>query len=151
MNLNFRTKVAAPLEQVKKGFDRSLFLRLKPPLIQLVLERFDGCETGHEIHLRVGLPGALQTWISKITSHKLERDSWSFVDEGSSLPFPLKNWRHHHIVKILPSGGSLILDEITFSCGSRILDLLLLGPLWFSFAGRASVYQSVFGRPKDSA
>jgi hypothetical protein len=32
-----------------------------------------------------------------------------------------------------------------------MLDLLLFGPLWFSFAGRASVYQRVFGRPKNSA
>ena len=144
MNLKFKTEVSSDLEQVKQGFDRSLFLQLKPPLIQLVLDRFDGCEVGDEIHLRVGLPGALQTWVSRITFHHLDEDSWSFVDEGDPLPFPLRQWRHHHGVRRLASGGAEISDEISFSCGNRILDLLILGPLWLSFAGRASVYRRVF-------
>ncbi len=145
MNLKFKTEVSSSLEQVKQGFDRNLFLQLKPPLIQLALDRFDGCEVGHEIHLRVGLPGLLQTWVSRITFHQFAQDSWSFVDEGGPLPFPLKKWRHHHGVRSKPSGGSEITDDITYSSGNRILDLVLFGPLWLSFAGRASVYRRVFG------
>jgi len=144
MNLKFRTEVTSSLEGVKQGFDRSLFLQLKPPLIQLVLDRFDGCEVGDEIHLRVGIPGALQTWVSRITFHHYDGDSWSFVDEGNPLPFPLRQWLHRHGVRRLASGGAEISDEISYSCGNRILDLLILGPLWLSFAGRASVYRRVF-------
>jgi len=145
MNLKFKTEVSSSLEQVKQGFDRTLFLQLKPPMIQLVLDRFDGCEVGHEIHLRVGLPGLLQTWVSRITFHEWVKDSWCFIDEGDRLPFPLKKWRHRHSVRALPAGGSEICDEISYSSGNEILDLILYGPLWLSFASRASVYRRFFG------
>lgn len=117
--------------------------------MQVILDRFDGCEVGHEVHLRTGLPGLLQPWVSLITEASVTPDSWFFVDEGKRLPFPLKNWRHRHEVKKTSSETSEILDEIEYSSGIHLVDLLLYAPLWFIFSGRAAVYQKNFSSTSE--
>ncbi len=148
MRLKFKTEVNSSLEQVKSGFNRDLFLQLKPPFLQVILDRFDGCEPGNEVHLRTGSPGFLQTWVSLITEAGVTADAWFFVDEGKQLPFPLRNWKHRHEFRRTAKGNSEILDEIEYSSGSRLLDLVLYVPLWFVFSGRDSVYLKVFGKAK---
>ena len=145
MQLTFRTEVGASLQDVKSGFNRDLFLQLKPFFLQLKLDRFDGCERGHEVHLRTGLPGFLQPWISRIVEDSFTENCWYFVDEGASLPFPLRSWKHRHEVRVTEKGTSEILDVIEYSSGNRFLDVILYAPLWIVFAGRASVYRRVFG------
>lgn len=121
MRLKFKTEVNSSLERAKTGFNRDLFLQLKPPFMQVILDRFDGCEVGHEVHLRTGIPGLLQPWVSLITEASVTPDSWFFVDEGKRLPFPLKNWRHRHEVKKTSNETSEILDEIEYSSGIRLV------------------------------
>jgi ligand-binding SRPBCC domain-containing protein len=150
MKIRFETEVGSSLETVKAGFDQSLFLQLKPPFLSLHLDRFDGCLTGHEVHLRTGLPGLLQAWISVITEDELKADHWYFVDEGRMLPYPLKHWRHQHKVSRTAAGGSVIVDDITYSSGTALLDALLYPSLWWVFSGRGAVYRKVFGCPHSS-
>ena len=145
MKIHFQTEVGASLELVKAGFDQNLFLQLKPPVLKLHLDRFDGCTKGCEVHLRTGLPGLLQSWISVITEDQLSPDHWHFVDEGKLLPFPLNHWRHHHEVRRIPGGGSVIEDRIHYSSGNPLLDALLFPSLWWVFSGRGVVYRRVFG------
>ena len=145
MQLTFNTEVGASLKDVKAGFNRDLFLQLKPFFLQLKLDRFDGCERGHEVHLRTGLPGFLQPWVSRIVEDSFTEKCWYFVDEGASLPFPLRSWKHRHEVRVTHQGTSEILDMIDYSSGNRLLDVILYAPLWVVFAGRASVYRKVFG------
>jgi len=115
MQLTFRTEVGASLQDVKSGFNRDLFLQLKPFFLQLKLDRFDGCERGHEVHLRTGLPGFLQPWVSRIVEDSISEKCWYFVDEGASLPFPLRSWKHRHEVRVTHQGTSEILDMIDYS------------------------------------
>ena len=149
MQLQFKTEVSASLEQVKNGFDRNLFLKLKPPVLQLHLDRFDGCQVGNEVHLRTGIPGLLQTWVSLITEEELTSELWFFIDEGKQLPFPLKRWKHRHEVRRTPAGTSEIRDEIEYSSGNRLLDWMLYPSLWWVFSGRCPVYQAIFGKPGE--
>ncbi|NBX69268.1 MAG: hypothetical protein EBR01_09950 [Proteobacteria bacterium] len=85
MKLYFEAQVSSSVTEVKSQFNQDLFLKLKPPLMSLKLERFDGCEKGHEVHLKMGLPGFLQNWVSQITDSSQTDDVWEFVDEGKIL------------------------------------------------------------------
>ncbi|NBY18731.1 hypothetical protein EBQ74_00415 [bacterium] len=145
MKLYFEAQVSSSVTEVKSQFNQDLFLKLKPPLMSLKLERFDGCEKGHEVHLKMGLPGFLQNWVSQITDSSQTDDVWEFVDEGKILPPPLSYWRHIHRVERMSETNSRISDSIEYRCKSRVLEKLLWGPLWLSFSIRPGVYRQVFG------
>jgi ligand-binding SRPBCC domain-containing protein len=145
--LYFESPVSAPLEQVRDGFNLDLFKALKPPIVSLDVTRFDGCKKGDEVHLSVGL-GLKVKWVSHITADHESQDEWSFVDEGALLPFPLKKWHHHHRV-LRSTNGSIIIDDISFSCGNALFDTLMKPALFLQFVGRKSVYQRIFGRPQE--
>lgn len=145
MKLFFQADVATNLKTIQQQFNRDLFLKLKPPFMTLNLKRFDGCEKGHEVHLELGLPGFLQSWISTITEAHQEPHRWVFVDEGTELPFPLKRWRHEHQVVELAPQHSRIIDSIEFDCGNPALNALMFGPLWLSFSVRPAIYKKAFG------
>lgn len=143
--LIFKSPVKSSLTQVKEGFNLELFKALKPPIVQLDVTRFDGCKKGDEVHLSVGL-GLRVQWVSHITDDTEDSNEWSFVDEGFLLPFPLKKWHHHH--RVLKDGDhAQIIDDISFSCGSTIVDKLMKPILYLQFVGRKSIYQKIFGRP----
>jgi ligand-binding SRPBCC domain-containing protein len=59
-----------------------------------------------------------QNWVSVITRSDQTKVMWSFRDEGKILPWPLKSWRHDHIVRKLSETHSEIIDDITFDAGS---------------------------------
>ncbi len=142
MNITLRTQVQQDHHTVYKGFNESLFLKLSPPLVPFELIRFDGCETNDRVILKVGLP--LQIWESLIVSHGSSSSEYYFMDEGIKLPFPLKKWHHRHGIESAKSGGTIISDEITYSTGFKILDLLAYPLLYSIFAYRKGVYRKVF-------
>jgi ligand-binding SRPBCC domain-containing protein len=145
MKLYFEAEVKSSVKEVKNQFNQELFLKLKPPFMSLELERFDGCEKGHEVHLKMGLPGFLQNWVSHITDSSQTDTAWEFVDEGKILPPPFTYWRHTHRVEKMSETSSRISDSIEYRCQSRLLEKLLWGPLWLSFSIRPRVYREVFG------
>lgn len=146
MKIYFETAVATDYKSVLSGFNLDLFKALKPPIIQLIVDRFDGCETGGEVHLRVGLGPFKQRWISLITEHGSSDQECFFVDVGSVLPPPLKRWRHQHRILKRDEKTSLIIDDIEFSSGLKILDYFLYPALYAQFALRGPVYRKIFGK-----
>lgn len=142
MNILLRTQVQQDHHSVYKGFNESLFLQLSPPLLPFELNCFEGCETGDRVILKVGLP--LQVWESLIVSHGSSSNEYYFVDEGVKLPFPLRKWHHRHGIEAIDSGGTIISDEITFSTGFKLIDLLAYPLLYSIFAYRKAVYRRVF-------
>jgi ligand-binding SRPBCC domain-containing protein len=143
MKIVIRTKVEAQFDKVVKGFDKQLFEALKPPLMSLDVKRFDGCLTGDEVHLSMGIGPFRQQWISVITYHKSTGNSFEFIDEGSLLPPPLRNWKHRHIIAN-ESDHTLIIDDINYSSGLHVLDILMYPFLYFLFAARIPVYKRYF-------
>ncbi|MGB3467198.1 MAG: hypothetical protein WBA74_18090, partial [Cyclobacteriaceae bacterium] len=68
-----------------------------------------------------------------------------FIDEGTSLPFFLKYWKHHHRV-IADGTGSKIVDDITFKTPFFIPAFLMYPALYGQFMYRKPIYQRFFSK-----
>jgi ligand-binding SRPBCC domain-containing protein len=143
MKLRITTDVKASLPSVKAGFTQDLFLSLNPPFPPVKLRQFDGCKKGDRVELELNFIFFKQRWVSDITDDEETEDRWFFIDEGTTLPFFLKSWRHHHSVE-KRSAGSAIIDDITFSTGTLLTDLLMYPALLGQFLYRKPVYKRIF-------
>jgi hypothetical protein len=138
MNITLKTKVKAQLGAVYNRFDAALFTYLLPPGAQLIA--FGGSKKGDIVHLKLPLAGE---WISEITEDGTSETRCYFIDEGRTLPFPLKEWRHKHILH--RSGNQTIIeDNMTFSSGNRLVDVLIYPFLFLAFLPRTWQYKTYF-------
>ncbi len=138
MNITLRSKVKADLATVSGRFDEDLFKYLLPPGARLIA--FGGSTKGDLVHLELPLAGE---WISEITENGESEGEWYFIDEGRKLPFPIKKWRHKHVLR---SAGdeTVIEDDMTFSTGSIIGDVIAYPLLFLSFLPRVWQYRRYF-------
>jgi ligand-binding SRPBCC domain-containing protein len=143
VNIQIKTKVKASLEKVKEGFTENLFLSLNPPFPPVKLIQFDGCITGDKVVLELNFIFFKQKWISNIVSAFEDDTTWSFTDIGTQLPFFLRAWNHHHRVEKAAS-GSIIIDDITFSTGMMVTDILMYPILYGQFLYRMPIYKKRF-------
>lgn len=143
MNLILKTNVRGHYLQVMDRFDESLFNALKPVGVKMIVTQFTGSKTGDTVVLEFTSPIKAK-WISKITDHGHDEDQAYFVDEGTQLPFPLKSWTHKHIVQRVDDERSIIVDDMTFSTGSSIVDYLLYPFMYIGFYPRKSSYKKYF-------
>ncbi|MEQ8925906.1 MAG: hypothetical protein RLO81_08845 [Fulvivirga sp.] len=142
MNLTITSKVKGDLEWVYSNFDEKLFGYLLPPGAKLIA--FGGSVKGAIVHLKLPLAGE---WLSEIIEDKQTDSECYFIDVGRKLPFPLKRWRHKHL--LLKKGELVrIEDQMTFSSGYLVLDLIMLPMLWLSFLPRKWQYQGYFNQLK---
>lgn len=141
MQILIETPVADDYKTVWAGFNENLFVALKPIFPPLKLLRFDGSMKGDQVHVQI----FNQRFDALIVEQAELPNEIYFVDEGKQLPFPLKTWRHKHRI-LKADEGSVIIDDINFSTGSKLLDYLVYPGLYFQFAGRKPVYQKVFGK-----
>jgi hypothetical protein len=130
MNLTIKTKVKSPWQKVTAGFTKELFLALNPPFPPVKLLQFDGCKKGDIVSLQLNFSLFKQT-------------SFQFVDVGVKLPFFLRTWTHKHSISGTDD-GTTITDDITYSSGTILTDLLLYPVLWGQFLYRKPVYQRLF-------
>ncbi len=138
MKITLKSKVTGNLQFVINHFDEGLFKYLLPPGANLI--KFGGSNTGDIVHLNLPLAGE---WISEITEHQSEIDYYYFIDEGRTLPFPLKTWKHKHVLRA--SGADTIVeDHMSFSTGFFLSDLLFYPMLLISFLPRLWQYKSYF-------
>lgn len=135
--------MGASLEAIKEGFTQDLFLSLNPPFPPVKLLRFDGCKTADRVVLELNFIFFKQEWISVITEDHEDDASWHFVDAGTKLPFFLKKWKHHHGVK-KDAEGSWIIDDITYSTGFFLTDLIMYPLLYGQFIYRKPIYKKRF-------
>ena len=145
MNINISTKVEQDYKTVFSRFDIYLFKKLKPPLVGFKVERFDGCKKGDEVHVEINTLGWKQKWKALIIDNNEDENEIYFIDAGLQLPKPLKKWRHEHkIAKFIEN--SIIIDNIAFSTGNVVLDLLLYPVIFMQFYYRKLTYKSYFRR-----
>jgi ligand-binding SRPBCC domain-containing protein len=119
-------------------FDEHLFKYLLPPGAQLM--EFGGSKKGDIVHLKLPLAGE---WVSEITENASSKDNCYFIDEGRKLPFPLKAWRHKHILHRV-GNCTIIEDNMSFSTGYSITDLIFYPVLYLSFLPRVWQYKRYF-------
>ncbi len=143
MNFIIKTQVGQSAAQVLDGFDAELFLALKPPLIPLELNRFDGCEKGDKVHLVLGKNPISQEWHALISEHGEDETKFYFTDIGEKLPFPLKDWCHRHRIHKTPK-GAIIEDNITYTSGWLLFDGIMFPLLYGMFFLRKRIYREYF-------
>jgi len=140
MNITLRSKVDKNITAVYEGFNEDLFTYLLPPGAQLL--EFGGSEKGDIVHLKLPLAGE---WKSEIVENGKTQDSFYFIDEGRTLPFPLRKWRHVHSLQ--RSGNStIIMDDMTFSTGTILTDLLFYPFIFLGFYPRKWQYGKYFNK-----
>lgn len=144
MNIKFETPIAVNYEVIRDGFTQKLFEYLKPPGVDVEIERFDGCKKDDEVHLLLKLPGKAHKWISLITHEETTYTHWRFIDEGKLLPWPISSWKHEHKVLKVDETNSIIIDDINFECNPALLTPVVAPALWVSFAFRPYKYQQYF-------
>ena len=145
MRVLIRTAVARPPAAVMAGFTRALFLALAPPFPQLTLRRFDGCRRGDRVEIELNTLVKKLTWTSLITADGVRPDGTHFfIDEGQTLPPPLRFWRHQHLIEPGPAGGSVIVDDLEYRTASPVLDWLLYPAMWAQFAWRKPISRRWF-------
>ena len=137
MNIFIKTPVSKNYCEVFQRFDRDLFVALKPPILSLKVERFDGCKKGDEIHLKING----QRWVSHITEFYQSDDEIYFIDIGVIIPVPLSSWKHiHHIIRTGQDTCEVI-DDINYSTGNKILDKAIYPFLYAIFFLRRPIYK----------
>ncbi len=144
MNIKFETKVKGNYKEVMARFDRELFEALKPKQAKMEIVEFTGSKKGDRVHIRFTAPIKAE-WISVITEDAVNEEEAYFIDEGIKLPYPLKFWRHKHIVRKVTEDTSLIIDDITFKAGNRLITATLYPTIYAGFLPRGKVYRNYFG------
>lgn len=137
MKIRISTPIKRNFREVFALFDLKLFEALKPPVVNLKVERFDGCKTGDEVHLKV----AGQKWVSHITDYVENKDEIYFVDRGVIIPPPLKHWLHIHRIERTGENSCNVIDDIEYSTGNRFIDKLIYPALYAMFSMRKPIYQ----------
>ncbi len=143
MKIYLESEVEKKASEVFSLFNKDLFLKLAPPFPPSRLIRFDGSKRGDLVHLQVW-NGGWQDWISEIIADGESENSFYFVDQGTKLPWPLKEWNHRHVVKAGLDGGSVIVDHIEYSTGSNVLDKMIFPFLKAQFKYRQPIYKKEF-------
>ncbi len=138
MTITLHSRVEADLQTVSQRFDAHLFRYLLPRGAKLL--HFGGSKTGDTVHLELPLAGE---WLSEITEDHQSENLNYFIDEGRTLPFPLKTWTHKHSL-IRNGQGTTIEDKMTFSTGTIISDVMTYPALLLSFLPRVWLYKRYF-------
>jgi len=142
-------KIITPVQQsvadVYKQFDKSLLMKLTPPGMKVALKRYDEPTVpGSMVIIETKMLGIIkQQWENEITEVQESEDSSYFVDEGRKLPFPLKTWRHKHLIR-KGNGCTEIVDDVSYSAGW--LTWLIHPIVWLQFAWRKPQYRKFFGK-----
>lgn len=144
MKLRLETKVKGDYLEVMERFDLQLFNALKPKGANMEVVRFTGSKKGDVVEIQFHSPIKTK-WISHITEDGSDDTMTYFVDEGTVVPFPLKKWKHKHIVKKISETHCLIVDDIYFSSGYKFFDFFIYPGILLGFLPRKKVYKKYFG------
>ena len=143
MNIQIKTLVHGHYLSVMQRFDRQLFEALKPKGADMEIVEFTGSEKGDKVHIRFNSPIKAE-WISHITEHGENDKEAYFIDEGVKLPWPLKYWRHKHIVQRVTEDTSCIVDDITFKGPNALMSAAMYPGIFAGFYPRKKIYKAYF-------
>jgi ligand-binding SRPBCC domain-containing protein len=145
MRIIIETKVSSNVEEVFKGFNESLFLKLAPPFPLVKLKQFDGCHKGDTVHIELSFVLFKQQWKSLIINFSKQENEIYFIDKGVELPFFLKYWVHKHSI-VKHNCSTIIIDDIEYKTFNVVTDILFYPLMYLQFAYRKPIYQKVFGK-----
>jgi ligand-binding SRPBCC domain-containing protein len=143
--IKISTAVERSAEEVFLQFDQKLFDALQPPLPPVRILRFDGSEIGDKVQVRLFTGWKMEVWESVITERTIGEEELMFTDEGVTLPYFLKYWKHRHSVQ-KASEGSVIVDDIEAGFANAITAALFYPVIYWQFLRRRPVYRRYFRR-----
>ena len=143
MNIRLQTKVNGNYKDIMRQFDRNLFEALKPKQAKMEIVEFTGSKKGDKVHLRFLSPIKAE-WVSHIVEDGVNEQEAYFIDEGTTLPFPLTYWRHKHIVQKITEDTSYIIDDMTFKGSNFLISAIIYPGIYLGFYPRGKVYQEYF-------
>ena len=144
MNIKIKTTVKGNYRAIMARFDRDLFEALAPNQGEMEIVEFTGSKRGDRVHIRFLKPVKAE-WVSVITDDDVNEEEAWFTDEGVQLPFPLKFWKHQHIVRKITADSSEIIDDITFRGPNGLVTLLMYPFIFLGFYPRKKIYRRYFG------
>ena len=144
MRFTIRTNINKSYKLVFQHFNLELFKALKPPFMPLEVSQFDGSKTGDLVKLKVG--PLKQDWVSEIVEDFENEHEIGFIDVGTTLPAPFKQWRHCHRIININENHCVISDEIEYHSSNYLLDIILLLPMYLQFLSRVPQYKKFFAK-----
>ena len=146
MQLAYRTRVGQPPETVFPVFGEAAFVEsLAPGPMGLRVIRI-GLALGDEIEVRFDGLGPRGPWVSRIDSLDRTPDQIWFVDQSIQLPWPFATFRHRHGF-VAKGSGTVLVDDVTFTTGARLLGPFVSFGLRLSFVFRRRRYRARFAAP----
>lgn len=148
MQFTIRSCVSdAKVDTVFEGFDLNLFTFLSPSFPKMRVQQFGGCQTGDIVSVSLFVLGLSELkWISEIVHHHSVSGLFhEFTDEGKTLPFFLKKWRHVHRIEQVEK-NVLITDSIQFTTPWYFPPFLAYMMLYPSFYSRKKKYAAYFNQ-----
>ncbi len=143
MKVTISTNVKGFYDKVYRAFDLKLFEFLKPKGARMEIVEFTGSQKGDKVHIRFTSP-IKADWISEIIEDHKDEQTAFFVDKGTVLPWPLKEWRHKHEILNTSDESSTIIDHIQYKTSNVIFDLLFWPVMYIAFSQRKPLYRKYF-------
>ncbi len=134
------TEIPGNYIDVSNMFDENLFQYLLPQFPPSKIEIFEGSKKGNIVQLQIGP----LRWQSIITHDEINESEAFFIDVGKILPFPLRYWKHKHIVRKVDETSCSIIDDMEFSSGIKMIDYLIYPFMKSMFSKRIKQYRAYF-------
>ena len=147
-NFQQSCRVSASLAYVRDQFDKTLLAKLAPPFPIARIIQFDGCKEKDQVSIELDFLIYKTRWDSVITSEHSDATSFVFVDEGTKVPFGIKQWKHEHRMESISENESVVIDKIHFQTNYKLLDWLLFPLLWGMIAYRFPLYKKHLHQPR---
>jgi len=147
-NFQLSCPVNASLPYVWSKFDQNLLAKLAPPFPIARIIQFDGCQVNDLVCIELDFLLYKTRWKSVITAFEADSTSYEFVDEGTSVPFGIKQWRHEHRMESISESESMVIDKIHFETNYKLLDWLLFPLIWGMIAYRYPLYKKYLHQPR---
>ncbi len=145
MKLFFKTLVKGNYKKIASQFNEDLFKKMTPPGGKIYVRNFEGTKKGDKFSFTASTFGIHQDWEGLITDSGEDETQSFFVDVGKDLPAPLTSWSHRHLFEKVSENETLVIDEVEYTCSSKIFDYLSF-PLWqIYFYYRSYLYKKIFG------
>ena len=142
--LVIKTKVKGSPKKIYSRFNKDLLLKLTPPIMDMEVTRFDGNNIDDQIHIVTNIFGLYQSWQNEIIEFYETENEVYFIDQGILIPDPLKSWRHKHIIIKKDELHSMIIDQVFYTTGSKIIDKLLYPIIFALMYYRKPIYIDTF-------
>jgi ligand-binding SRPBCC domain-containing protein len=144
MKITMITTVNQSYIHVWQGFTQTLFEALASPFPKMKVIQFDGCYTGDKVIVELDFMLFKQKWYSHIIEQQHTDREIYFIDEGRTLPFFLKDWKHTHRLMKYYENQCQIVDEISYHTPFRWLDFILYPVFYLQFLYRKPIYRKYF-------